>query len=144
MAKPIIKTSCWFTKLPEGHCRIGISRGLPRGQKRYHRYTKLNPGAWFHSVDPKQYKTLYYQEVLKPLCAQRVVDELVEIADGEVPVLLCWQKAVLPSSALCHRGLVSAWLDERLGLKVYEHGLEAFGCGWRHPMLHPEIRKAIS
>lgn len=29
--KPRIFTASWFTPLPTGHLRVGISRGVPRG-----------------------------------------------------------------------------------------------------------------
>lgn len=140
MHNPIIKTSCWFTKLPAGYRRIGISRGVPRGQKGFQRYNKLNPGPWFNSVDANRYKVLYYAEVLNALDPQRVVDELVAISDGEVPVLLCWENAKLPIKEWCHRGIVSAWLHDNLGLEVFEYGLESHGCGWEHPLLDASLR----
>jgi hypothetical protein len=79
------------------------------------------------------------RSLLKPLSPQRVVEELVQIADGEIPVLLCWEKPIL-GQEWCHRGLVSAWLFGNLGLKICEYGLETFGFGWQHPMLHPSVR----
>ncbi len=62
---PLIKTSSWFTRLPENHLAFGISRGTPRGMLAgYRRYPKLNPGKWFNSVSPQDYKRLYQDEVL--------------------------------------------------------------------------------
>jgi hypothetical protein len=133
-------TSCWFSQLPDGYCRIGISRGVPRCRKGYRRYNKLCPGPWFRSVDADTYKRLYSAEVLDILDPQKVVDELVAISDGDVPVLLCFETTELPITQGCHRALVSAWLHEKLGLEVYEYGLESHGFAWEHPMLHPSFR----
>lgn len=132
---PIIKTSCWFSRLPGDHQAFGISRGVPRGLAGYRRYTKLNPGKWFNSVSPTEYKRLYWDEVLNNLNPQRVVDELVQFADGKVPVLVCYERP--DDMQWCHRGLVSVWLKETIGLEVLEYGLEDCGCGYDHPKLHP-------
>ena len=133
---PKIVTSCWFTRLPGDHIKFGISRGTPRGMAAgYRKYPKLNPGKWFNSVSPTQYKQLYYDEVLNRLDPQRVVNELVQFADGKVPVLVCYEKP--DDNQWCHRGLVSVWLKETIDLEVLELGLEDCGCGYSHPKLHP-------
>lgn len=136
----MIATSSWFTPLPAGYCRIGISRGVPRGQKGYRRYGKLNPGVWFNSVSPERYRQLYFAEILDPLDPAEVVTDLIRLSAGDIPVLLCWESAQLPIKQWCHRALVSAWLHESLGLKVCEVGLEAQGYGWNHPLLEPSLR----
>jgi hypothetical protein len=131
----MIKTSSWFVTLPSGHARIGISRGTPRGQRGFRRYTALNPGPWFHSCStPMEYAVRYYREVLAPLDPEKVVNDLIEIADNDIPVLLCFE-APPPSGAWCHRGLVSGWLHDELGIEVTELGHEAEGFGWAHPKL---------
>ncbi|NOT70626.1 MAG: hypothetical protein HOP09_04845 [Hyphomicrobium sp.] len=137
-----IATSCWFEKLdPNVYVRIGISRGVPRGMAAgYRRYSKLNPGSWFNSVSPVRYKELYFYEILRPLDPNQVVAELLAMADGKAPALLCWE-APTPGPAWCHRGLVSAWLHDTLGLEVFEVGQEHQGAGWRHPKLAPELRQ---
>jgi hypothetical protein len=41
-----VKTASWFTKLPDDHQRIGISRSTPRRMPAGYRiYRKLAPGA---------------------------------------------------------------------------------------------------
>lgn len=132
----IIKTSSWFAKLPDGHCRIGISRGAPRGMSDYRRYPKLNPGPWFNSVSPVEYKKRYHEEILSRLDAAQVVRELADIANGGVPVLVCFEGAA-DKHGWCHRGLVAGWLHDELQLEVREIGREDCGCGWRHPKLDP-------
>ena len=42
---------------------------------------------------------------------------------------------------MCHRGLVSAWLHDLLGLEVPELFHEEKGFGWQHPKLPPELIK---
>lgn len=127
-------TSCWYKELPDGYCRIGISRGVPRGQPAgYKMYRKLQPGTWFSSAPVEQYVRLYREEVLDRLDPQATVDELLRLADGKMPALLCFE---MPSDARwCHRGMVSMWLKETLGLDVFEYECEQKGCGSRHPKL---------
>jgi hypothetical protein len=40
-----------------------------------------------------------------------------------------------PDPAWCHRGLVSAWFKDALGVDVPEFGHETLGNGWAHPKL---------
>ena len=139
-ATPIM-TGCWFSKLdPQTYCVIGISRGVPRGLSGYKRYRKLNPGPWFKSVTAELYRTLYFDEILAPLDPETVVGDIHMMSDGRLAVLACWEPST-PTSSWCHRGLVSAWLHDRVGLEVYELGQESEGFGWAHPKLHPSFRK---
>ena len=138
----VIVTSSWFVKLdPARYARIGISRGVPRGQSGFRRYQKLNPGPWFNSVDAKMYRRLYFEEILAPLDPRQVVDDLSALADGKLTALLCWEPPT-PGENWCHRGLVAAWLGDTLGLDVFEVGQEVEGAGWSHPKLHPKMRAA--
>jgi hypothetical protein len=51
-----IKTASWFTKLPAGHARIGISRSVPHRLKPGYRiYRKLAPGPWFSHVAGEEF-----------------------------------------------------------------------------------------
>lgn len=136
-----IGTSSWFVKLdPALFARIGISRGVPRGQSGYRRYTKLNPGPWFNSVTNDRYLELYNAEILAPLDPATVVRELHDMSDGKIPVLLCWEPST-PGEKWCHRGIVAAWLKDNLDMDVYEVGQEKDGAGWSHPKLHPSFRR---
>lgn len=145
LALPNIKTSSWFTPLPEEHLRIGISRGVPRQLPAgYRRYRKLFPGNWFNSVTPIDYERLYAEQVLSKLDPRRVVEDLIEIAGGQVPVLVCYEKPDTPAELdWCHRSLVSVWFRETIGLDVPELGRETCGCGHSHPKLHPSLRRHI-
>ena len=137
-----IFTSCWRTAIDETrYCRIGISRSTPRGQKGYRRYPKLNPGPWFRSIaDERAWAKRYREEIPTPLDAQQTIDELLAMAEGRTPVLLCWEPPE-PGDDYCHRGLVAAWLWETAQVKVCELGLESEGCGASHPKLPRSLRK---
>ena len=137
-----LMTSSWFTPLdPNRYQRVGISRGVPRNAAAgYRRYTKLNPGPWFNSVSPDRYLEPYNAEVLGVLEPSIVVDELHAMADGKIPVMLCFEPAT-PGEQWCHRGIVAAWLFDNLGLEVCEYGQEKEGFGWSHPKLHPSFRR---
>jgi hypothetical protein len=138
-------TSSWFTDLdPEKFCRIGISRGVPRGTSAgYRRYGQLNPGPWFNSCKtPREFRIRYQDEILAPLNAQKVLEDLNVLARGKIPALLCFEPPE-PEKAWCHRGLVAAWLKDTIGIEVYEVGHEHEGCGWAHPKHHPSMRQAV-
>jgi hypothetical protein len=138
-----ILTSSWFTKLPPGHVRIGISRGRPNQLATFLAYQPLAPGPWFKSCAPADFKQRYFDEILALLNPKAVVADLAMMADGGIPTLLCWE-APPPNEAWCHRALVSAWLFDELGLEVPEFGHEALGYGWRHPKLHPTLVRAAA
>ena len=140
MASPKIVTSSWFTTLPGTHARIGISRGVPRGTPAgYRRYAALNPGPWFSSVPVEEYIARYNDEVLSRLDPQGVLDDLTTLSAGRIPTLLCFEKPV-PGPDWCHRGLVSLWFHQTLGLDVFEFGQERHGFGISHPKMPPEFR----
>lgn len=142
MQKPIILTSSWSTKLPDTHLKFGVSRGTPRGMPAgYRKYPKLSPNSWFNSVTPPEYERLYADEVLSRLDPERVVDDLLVLAEGRVPTLVCYETPNEPT--WCHRGLISRWLKTTLDLDVFEFGLEHCGCGGEHPKLHAsQVRSA--
>jgi hypothetical protein len=82
------------------------------------------------------------RDVLGKLDAQQVVDELLALADGKIPVLPCFESPT--SQAWCHRALVSVWLWEKLGLEVPELGGGQDGCGLDHPKLCAEARDFLA
>lgn len=51
------------------------------------------------------------QEILEGLDPQKVFDDLAEDA-----ILLCWEAP----GKFCHRRLVAAWLEEKLGVQMPE------------------------
>ena len=141
MISTLIYTSSWAAILPDSFQRIGISRGTPRRRPGgYRLYRALQPGAWWRDCASNEEFRQRYFEILNRLCPQRVVVDLIRIAAGKTPVLLCWEPPAHPFK-WCHRGLASAWLADELGLEVREYGHENEGCGWAHPGLPPEFRR---
>lgn len=141
-----ILTSSWFTPLPDDHLRIGTSRASPRDiGSGYRTLRALAPGPWFRSCPtPEKYRERYFDEVLRHLDPARTVAKVSAIADGRTPVLVCFEPpdAVATGRGWCHRALISAWLFDALQLEVRELGMEDAGFGWRHPLLHPSLRRA--
>lgn len=126
-----ITTASWFVKVPKDHVRIGISRGTPRGQSGFRTYRRLAPGPWFKSVQPGEYLQRFDEEVLAPLDAFQVMEDLTKMTEGRPAVLLCYESApkIHAGELWCHRHLVAAWLERNLGLEVPEldfPGLDRF------------------
>ena len=101
-------------------------------------YRALAPGTWFSSVDEGEYR-LRYQAILAALDPRKVAADLVELAEGRIPALLCFEGPP-PDLRWCHRGLVSAWFADTIGLLVPEFGHEGEGIGWSHPKLPTSMR----
>ena len=134
-----IYTSSWFTKLPPEIMRIGISRGVPRGiPTGFRRLKELEPGGWFNSVSPDKYHELYMAGLAK-LNAKQILGKIELLANGRQTVaLLCFEPPGDPK-AWCHRGQVSAWFFDELGLQIPEFGLLP-AYGWDHPKLFQGAR----
>ncbi|MBS7703281.1 hypothetical protein [Chelatococcus asaccharovorans] len=118
-----IYTASWFAQLPDGIVRVGVSRGVPRGQPAgYRRYTKLNPGSWFNSVGSEEYLRRYKAEVLGRLMPDQVAKDLEALTGGKPAALLCYESPlrIEAGSQWCHRHIVAAWLEHHLGIKVEE------------------------
>lgn len=104
--------------------RIVISRGFPRTLgEGYKLYRPLNPGRWFNDPEltsnQEKFRERYFNEILKPLDPQKVYDHLHKIAEGNEPVLLCWEDVTKPDQ-WCHRRMVADWFEDQLGVKVPE------------------------
>ena len=137
-----MKTASWFTELPAGHSKIGISRGVPRRMAAGYRvYKKLAPGPWFNSVGVDEYYHRYQTEILGPLDPRVIAAELVDLARGGIPVMLCYER---PGTGLwCHRAMAAEWLAEALGQPVPEVGFETLPQA-DHPLMPPELRRPIA
>jgi hypothetical protein len=134
-----VKTTGWYTPLPDDHLRIGISRGVPRRfPAGFRMYRKLQPGPWFNSVSTLEYDRLYKAEVLAPLDPAKVLTELEAIAGGKMPVLCCYERP--DAGQWCHRALAAQWLSDALGIRVPEFGHEELSQD-DHPMMPPELRR---
>ena len=124
-------------------CRIGISRGVPRRPERLpHVPASCSPVLARSSCPTASSPSATIAEVLERLDPHQTVDELMELAAGKIPALLCFEHAHSP--AWCHRGMVSAWLHLTLGLDVLEYGREQDGCGATHPKLCDSARDFYS
>ena len=138
LSPPQIATACWLTKLPPEFIRVGISRGAPRGHPAgYRRYPPLHPGPWFRTVSEEDYVRRYNAEVLAPLDARRVIEDLRRISVGWPVALLCFERAGT-SDDWCHRSLVAAWLARAIGQPVPELGYERWSQN-QHPLLPPSL-----
>jgi hypothetical protein len=145
-----MKTASWFTKLPDDHKRIGISRGTPRRMPAGYRiYRALAPGPWFNSVGIEEYYHLYRTEILGPLDARVVADDLVRLAGGLVPVILCYERPPSQPALIdgvgdwCHRAMAAEWLAEALGFVVPEFGFESLP-QHEHPLMPLQLRRVIA
>ena len=137
-----MKTASWFTTLPAGHMRIGISRGTPRRQPAGYRiYRALAPGPWFNSVSIEEYYHLYRTEILGPLDPRKVREDLETLAAGQVPVMLCYERPMVIGD-WCHRAMAAEWLAENLGVTVPEVGFENRR-QHEHPLMPRQLRRVI-
>jgi hypothetical protein len=133
-----MQTASWFTKLPDTCQVIGISRGTPRGMaKGYRLYKALAPGPWFKTATTEVYIELYFTEILGRLDPVKVVADLMTMAGGKTPTLVCYER---PGGAnWCHRSMVSLWLHQHLGIEVAEYGHPGFG--EQHVLLPLSLRR---
>ncbi|MBB6413537.1 DUF488 family protein [Mesorhizobium sangaii] len=129
-----IVTSSFFTKLPVEFAPISIARWAPQ---RFQGPTlrELTPGEWFRSIDVDEYRRRYLEQ-LDMLDPRETVRRIQDLAAGRAAALLCWERP--RDGNFCHRGYVSAWLRDELGIDIYELGLD--GCGHHHPKL-PEAHR---
>lgn len=137
-----IFTGSWRADIdPEVYGLISISRSAPRGRRGYRVYSALMPGIWFRdTANVEAWTTRYETEVLAKLDATKVVEEICTLAGGKPAVLLCWEPPP-PNTDWCHRGHVSKWLNEQLGLEVWELNHENSGYGPHHPKMPRLIRE---
>lgn len=115
-----MKTASFFEY--DGPGRISIARFPPRGTKAGFRvYRALAPGPWFKAVDEPEYRRRYALQ-LDALGPRAVFEDLVALAGGAEPVLLCWERKadIEAGRSFCHRRIVAEWLRERLGETVVE------------------------
>ena len=117
-----MKTASFYTYFGTG--RISIARFAPRNTPAGFRvYKPLAPGTWFNSVSEDVYRELYFAQ-LADLDAAAVVGDLLHLAAGAEPVLLCYERKqdIAAGTTYCHRHMVAEWLKAELGLVVPEIG----------------------
>ena len=115
-----MKTASFFTYVGPG--RISIARFAPRNTPAGYRvYKPLAPGPWFNSVSEEMYRELYFAQ-LADLDAAAVVGDLLHLAAGAEPILLCYEsvKDISAGKTYCHRHMASEWFKTTLGLDVPE------------------------
>jgi len=101
-------------------------------------YSQLAPGPWFRSLNAEEFCKRYLAQ-LGNLDPVKVLDDLATMAKGRTPALLCFESST--ATAWCHRGLVSAWFADALGVRIFEYGHADAGWGWFHPLLSAEVRQ---
>jgi hypothetical protein len=117
-----VKTASFFTYFGPG--RISIARFAPRKTLAGYRvYKPLAPGPWFNSVTEEMYRELYFAQ-LAELDAAAVVGDLLHLAAGAEPVLLCYESVAdcISGKTYCHRFMVVEWFKTELGIDVPEFG----------------------
>lgn len=134
-----IVTSSFYTRLPSAFARISIARWAPKGHRELPTIRELTPGDWFRSVDEAEYRRRYLAQ-LAALDPRAIVRKIEDLASGLPAALLCWERP--RDGQFCHRGFVSAWLHDEIGMSVPEFGLENEGSGHSHPKLPTAYREA--
>jgi len=116
-----LKTASFFTFVGDG--RISIARYAPRKTPAGYRVVaQLAPGAWFNKVEAEEYKRRFDAEILGRLDPAETWDRLHKMVPvGVEPVLLCWEKPPWTAENWCHRRIVAAWFQEKLGFVVEEY-----------------------
>ena len=84
-------------------------------------YKKLAPKfnffqEWKKTGDNNYYIEHFNTEVLAPLSAAVVYEELESLCDGWACALICYEKP----EDFCHRHLVAEWLETNLNIKKIE------------------------
>lgn len=125
-----IVTSSFYTALPAEFTRISIARWAPKSHRDLKSIPELAPGEWFRAVEVDEYQRRYRAQ-LALLDPQLLVRRIEDMSAGGPAALLCWERP--RDGHFCHRGYVSAWLFDQVGLQVPELGLD--GCGHQHPKL---------
>ena len=116
-----MKTSSFFTH--QGVGRISISVSAPKGQSGFKSYPALAPDRAWLKMGRAQYEPLYMAKLAK-LDPQKVWGDLTALADGEEPILLCWE-TLIKQGEWCHRRMAAAWLEQHLGHEVLEYGTKS-------------------
>ena len=116
-----MKTACFSTYTGPG--RVSIARWAPRGTPAGFRILKaLAPRRHMLKMDYWPYREEYFRDILGRLDPQETWDRLHDMAAGNEPVLLCWERPPLTISPdnWCHRQLVALWFQDELGKHVPE------------------------
>jgi hypothetical protein len=100
----------WSKNLEKMPGAISIARSKPRWFKcDIPTYSKLAPNANEDQLD--------FRNRMIKLNPEQVFKDLVLLADGHEPILLCHEKS---DNYYCHRYLVADWLSRELNIKIEE------------------------
>jgi len=116
-----VKTG-FFQKHGKMSGAIAICPDVPKSFKGL-QYPPLFPSLGIPETGTREERETYnrhYAELLEKLDPVKVHADLLDIAGGAEPVLLCAERA----KTWCHRRLVAEWLEMHLGMEITEVGLE--------------------
>ena len=71
-------------------------------------------------INWEAYKKRYYYEVIQALDPEKTLAVLKRLAQGRTPILLCFESSKTLDTQPCHRRLVAAWFNKKLGIEVPE------------------------
>lgn len=80
------------------------------------RYKPLCPTSQMLKMDSVAFDFAYVAQ-LSALNPRRVYADLIALAEGHEPLLLCFER----DRSQCHRFLVASWLEAALGVTVAEY-----------------------
>lgn len=110
---PIIYTSYFgnYRKIPASMEQIAISLMCPKYYSGK-RYTAVAPNknilfAYKENIDILAYAEAYTKMLYEKLNAGEVTAYLKELANGKIPVILCYEK----TGSFCHRNILARWLS---------------------------------
>lgn len=72
------------------------------------------------SANQTDYRVRYFGEVLNNLDPHKVIDDVLRLANGNTPVLTCFETNPLTFENFCHRTMVAEWLNKHTGADVRE------------------------
>jgi len=134
-----IFTGWWFGATPWNAIKIGVSRGVPNLSERFHELKELAPTYQMLKMSDDLYMRSYMRHLML-LDPERIVKRLEELSEGFDVILCCYERPQ-DDEAWCHRGYISAWLNDTLGLEVVEIERPNDGFGWSHPKIPARFRK---
>jgi len=102
-----------FKHTPDDLRLVSIALYAPQWYKG-RSYPVLAPDRDMLKMEESEYRPKY-ASILARLDPQKVFEDL-----GEEAILLCWE----PPGKFCHRRLVAEWLEEHLGRRVPEVGMD--------------------
>jgi len=95
----------------DGLVPVQISGTSPIKIPSYHKLSPPKPLVYDYKngiIDDIQYTKIYNEVRLKKLDPDIVYKDLLEITDGRIPILMCYEKPV----NFCHRQIVADWFLE--------------------------------